>query len=315
MKPLVFVLIGEPVLCEEKRKEIITSLQKEFGLNLAVTLKHAGDFLLTHLISEARTLPFLASAQVFCLPNADRFTKNDLELWNLYFQSPNPQTQFIFEAESLEKNHPILEWGRQKGQVFSLQMQREKMVGNLVRKKIKQAKKEITSEALQLLESRLGDSFAFIDTLLEQLILRSGQKLSIERSDVEALEEKFTRFEGFDLVQALAQKNLPKALEILNDLLEFSQDVPSLVGLLHWQFRRFWEAKKWLAQGISEREISSRLRLFSGRDSLFFKHLQRFSQEKLEKILEALFELDWRLKTGRAEGRYEMETWLVSAVG
>ena len=314
--PLFFLLIGDSFLCEEKHKELIASLQKEFGSDLAVTLRQTGDLPVATLLTEARTLPFLARAQVFSLRDAHQFTKNDVELWSTYRQSPHPQTFFIFETESLEKNHPFLEWARGAAQVFLLQPQSRKMVADFIQRKLSLSKKKITAEALDLLESRLGDSFLFLDSLLDQFILHSGEHSEIDREAVEALEEKFIRFEGFDLIEALGERNLPRALEILNDLLELNgQDVPSLVGLLHWQIRRFWEAKKWLAEGLSEREVSSRLRLFSKRDSLFFRHLRRFSAEDLERILDGLFQLDWRLKTGRAEGRYEMESWLVNATG
>lgn len=311
-----YLLIGDPFLCEEKRRELIASLQKEFGQELAVVVHRAEDIPLETLLSEARTLPFLARAQLFCLRDADRFTKGELELWSTYFQSPSTHTIFLFEAESLEKNHPLFGWARKSGRVFSLQPEREKVVSNFIRRKLGESQKKITAEALELLESRVGDSFVFLDSVLDQLILHVGNRSEIDRAAVEALDDKLTRFEGFDLIQALAQRDFPKALEILNDLLELSgEDATSLVGLLHWQLRRFWDAKRWLAQGLMEREVASRLRLFGSRHTLFFKQLHRFSTGDLEKILEGLFDLDWRLKSGRAEGRYAIESWLATSIG
>lgn len=315
-RPHLFVLVGDSFLCEEKRKEILASLQKEFGSDFAVTVRRSDDLPVLQLLAEARTLPFLAPAQLLCVREADQFTKNDLELLSAYFESPPPQTFFIFEAEKLEKDHPLLEWARGSGQIFSLRAQPGRIVQDFIQKKLKQAGKKIMPEALRLLESRVGDSFIFLDSLLDQLILYSGEKPEIDRAAVEAFEEKLVRFEGFDLIEALQERNLPKALEILNDLLEVSGgDFPSLLGLLHWQLRRFWEAKKWLAEGAGEGDVSRRLRLYPPRDSIFFKHLGRFSFDELEKILETLFDLDWRLKSGWADGRYEIESWLVNAIG
>lgn len=312
----LFVLIGDPFLCEEKRKEILLSLKKKFGPNLALTLRQAGDTPVESLLSEARTLPFLAPAQVFCLREAERFSKKDLEPWDSYFKSPHPHSFFIFEASSLERGHPFLQWARSGGEIFSLGAESGKLVRHFIREKLRQAQKQMTGEALELLESRCGDSLVFLDSVIDQLIVCAGEKREIDRAAVEAFEEKLIHFEGYDLMEALAERKLPKALEILGDLLTLSsQDPVSLMGLLHWQIRRFWEAKKGLAEGVPEREISSRLRLFGARGSLFFQHLQRFSLKELEGILEGLFDLDWRLKTGRAEGRYEVETWLVNAIG
>ncbi|MBI4115864.1 MAG: DNA polymerase III subunit delta [Candidatus Omnitrophica bacterium] len=290
--PSYFVLVGDSFLCEEKRKEIITAFEKEINSRIPVSLKRAGETPLETILSEARTLPFLTQAQAFCLRDADQFKKGEIELLANYFESPPPQTLFIFEAESLEKNHPLLTQIGKKRQVFFLRGGGERITSDFIQRKLKQAKKKITPEALGRLISQVGDSFIFLDTLLEQLILYSGDKQEIDRSCIEAFEERLEEFEGGDFVQALSDKNLPRALEILNDLLEINaRDFPAVVGLLHWQLRRFWEAKK---------------------ES---KQLGRFSLKELEEILEGLFELDWKLKSGRAEGRYEVETWLINATG
>lgn len=312
----LFVLVGDPFLCEEKRNEILLSLKKELRVSdLPLKAGRAGEVPVAELLSEARTLPFLAEAQVFSIRDADQFTKNDLELWEAYFRSPHPRSFFIWEAESLDRGHPFLELARRRGQAFLLRFQRERIASDFIRRKLKQAGKKITAEAEGLLLTRVGDSFIFLDSILDQLILYTGERPEIDRSAVEAFEEKWARLEGFDLLDALGQKDLAKAIEILNELLELSgQDATSLVGLFHWQLRRFWEARRWLEEGVPEREIALRLKLYSGKEALFFKQARRFSVEELERILEGLFELDGRLKTGKAEGRYEIEDWLARAI-
>ena len=311
-----FILIGDPFLCEEKRREILAALAKEYGPDLAITLRRAGDLPIPELLSEARTLPFLAPAQVLGLRDADRLTKGDLELLETYFQSPLPQTLFLFEAESLDRDHPLFERGKKSGQIFQLNPERGKLSGEFIRRKLNQAGKKISGDALSLLEEHVGESLVFLDSVLEELILRAGEKPVIDREAVEACEEKLAHFEGFDLLDAMTQKDLGKALERMEDLLETSgSDFPALVGLLHWQLRRLWEAKRWLREGTAEREVARRLRLYSGREPAFFASVRRFSEENLRKMLEGLFKLDRNFKTGRAEGRYEIESWLAQAIG
>ena len=233
-----------------------------------------------------------------------------------YFESPAPRSFFLLEAESLENGHPLFEAARRNAQAFVLRIQRDKMVSDFIQRKLKRAGKKMASDAQELLESRVGEAFIFLDSLLDQLILSAGEKPEIGRSDVERFDEKLARFEGFDLLETLARRELAGAIEILNDLLEASgQDLPSLIGLLHWQLRRFWEARKGLEEGRGEREIASKLRLYSGKEQVFFKQVRHFTVLELEKILEGLFELDWKLKSGRAEGRCEIEDWLARAIG
>lgn len=316
MKGFLFLLLGDPFLCEEKRKGIVAALEKEFGRDLSLTLLRAGEIPLSELLAQARTLPFLAPAQVFVIQMADRFTKNDFDLWKKYFESPHPQSFFILEAESLGKGLPFLDWAGAAGQLYLLERESSRITADFIRRKLQQAGKTIAADALHLLESQVGEALIFLDSFLEQLILYAGEKKEIDRSAVEALEEKLLHFEGFDLLEALAGRNLAQSLEILNDLLEASaRDFPSLLGLLHWQLRRFWQAKQGLSEGASEREVVSQLRLSPNRAASFFKQLGRFSMQELEEMIERLFELDWAFKTGRAQGRGEVERWLVQALG
>ena len=311
----LFVLIGHPFLCEEKRKVIIASLEKEFGSPLAVTLRQAGEAPVAEWILEARTLPFLVSAQVFSIRDADQFAKSDWNLWQEYFESPHSKSFFIFEAASFEKNPGVVEKAAQAKQVFLLKPQTESMVARFIQEKLKRSAKTMNPETQRLLEARVGDSFLFLDSLLDQLILCTGERSEITPADLEILDEKLIQLEGSDLLRSLAERNAPRALAALNDLLEANfRDFSSVSGLLHWQLRRLWEAKKWQAQGLGEREIAAKLRLSPARTTYFFRELKRFSLEELERILEGLFELDGQLKTGNAEGRYEIERWLISGI-
>lgn len=285
----LFVLVGDPFLCEEKRKELLTSLQKEFGSNLSVSLRRAGDFSVKDLLSEARTLPFLSPAQVFCARDAHEFTKDEILLWGEYFKSPNPQSFIFFESDALEKTHPFIQWANQAKQVYFLQAESPRVASRFIQEKLKRAGKKITSDAQRLLEEQVGDSYLFLDSVLERLVALAGEKIEIDRSLVSAVQEKLEQFQTADLLNAISERNSAKALAVLNDLLDENfRDFPAVLGLLHWQLRRLWEVK-----GPSS----------------------RFTKRELEKILEGLFGLDWQLKTGRAEGRYEIESWLVRTLG
>ncbi len=316
MKFPLFVLVGHPFLSEEKRKEILASLEKEFGSPFPVTVRRALEVPVAQLVNEARTLPFLASAQAFCLREADQFTKSDWAIWQEYFESPHPRSFFLFEAESFEKNPPLVERASEARQLFFLRPKADSMRARFIREKLGRAGKTMIPEAERLLGSRVGDSFLFLDSLLDQLILYTGERKEIGPADLEILDEKLIQLGGDDLLRALAERNVGRALEALNDLLEANfRDFPSVSGLLHWQLRRLWEAKRWQAQGVGEREITSKLRLSPARTSYFFQELDRFSLVELERILEGLFELDRELKTGNAEGRYEIERWMISGIG
>ena len=75
MKSPFFLLIGDPFLLEEKRKNLLAAFEKEWGPELVTSRLEAGDLSLESVLAAARTLPFLAPAQVFCIRQAEKFKK------------------------------------------------------------------------------------------------------------------------------------------------------------------------------------------------------------------------------------------------
>ena len=99
-----------------------------------------------------------------------------------------------------------------------------------------------------------------------------------------------------------------RALKVFRDLMDFYEaELFSLVGILHWQLRQLWQAAMLLASGVSEREISSKLRMSPSRLSA----LRRFPVEKLESAMEALYQIDRKSKSGQIEGISGLESWLL----
>jgi DNA polymerase III delta subunit len=62
-----------------------------------------------------------------------------------------------------------------------------------------------------------------------------------------------------------------------------------------------------LTSGVSEREISSKLRMAPSRLSA----LRRFPVARLESAIEALYQIDRKSKTGQVEGVSGLEAWLL----
>ncbi|MDA9101245.1 hypothetical protein N9K06_01070, partial [Omnitrophica bacterium] len=102
-----------------------------------------------------------------------------------------------------------------------------------------------------------------------------------------------------------------RALLLLEQVMEAQDDLFGLMGLLHWQIRKLWHGKYLLEHGYSERAMLEACKISPKQAPYLLRQLKSFSLKKLEEALEGLFQIDWKFKSGRAQGPLEIESWLL----
>ncbi len=309
----LYLLAGDSFLVEEKSKTLQAAIRSAVKGEVPTHVYHLSEAGIEKVLTEARSLPFLAQAQIFRVKEADTLKAEEAELLREYLEHPSPSAYLIFEAPSLDRRSVFTQLLERLGEVHALEDREKKSASaQLIREKLKQSGKTMTPQALTRLEAQAGDAPAFLDSIVEQLIIHAGAKTQITEEMVAFFEENWQEVDGFKLTDALANQNTAETLRLLRQLVGDSErDLISLLGLLHWQVRRFWQARVLLEEGRPEGEVLKRCRVYPNQASHFLRQLKRFTRKKLETALEGLFQLDWKLKTGRAEGLSALESWLV----
>ena len=310
-----FLLVGDSFLIAQKIISLLKIIEKNHPGEIPQSLFQLSEVSLEEILTQARTLPFLASAQVFRLREAEELKKADLELLAKYLEHPAPSSYLIFEADELDKNHGLVKTMETTGKVFFLEERQKKSVAqHFIQEKLKYAGKSISPAALARLGEAFEDNPIFLNSALDRLITYAGKKPQITEAMVEMFEENFNRINVFDLCQALAARETAKALRLLREWLdEESEDETKLVGLLHWQIRRLWLAKVLLEKGENPNQVFKKCKIPPYQTSSFMQQLQFFSREKIEQIAEDLFRLDGKLKTGQLDPAAALEAWLVQS--
>ncbi|MBI3316390.1 MAG: DNA polymerase III subunit delta [Candidatus Omnitrophica bacterium] len=310
--PLTYLLIGDPFLVENKFREIFEDRKKNLKAEPHLASFRLTETALETVVSEARGLPFTAPFQIFRIKEIEKLKEKNLESLEQYLEKPSDFTGLIFESPSLPADHALVKLLTQKGKVLRFdEAQLKGSVAPFTRAKLKQFGKTLTAPALQRLEEQFADAPIYLDSVLEQVIAYSGKKSEIDESMIEAFQENWSQPSAFELTDAIAGRRRGEALQLLKTLLEEDKDLIGLVGLLHWQMRRFWQAKVLLEGGKSEAEVLKRVKVYGYQTGKFTQALRSFSRRQLEMALEELFQLDWDLKTGRVEGIAAMESWVL----
>ena len=308
-KPFIYLFTGDEFLRRSKIESLLGELIP--GSLRATNLPrfYPDDLDWSFVLAQASTPSLMGGAQVFWISQADEFKKSDFSAFESYCSRPARESYFIFEADELAASHPLAKLVGRFGKHAHLGRKSAEDGLELFRSKLKRFGKTLTPDAWQVLQDRLGGSARLMDMALDQLILYSEES-AIDEQAVLALADEFLRYEPFDLTEALARKDISEALKIFHFFYDLSGDMTSMVGLIHWQLKRIWQAKKISARGGSPDEISRALRIPPFRLTSFLNQAKRFDLKTVERLLEALWQIDWSSKTGACEESVAMEAFL-----
>jgi len=310
--PQAFLVVGDPFLIEEKVKSLCAGMAAQIQGDLNRQTYYLADTELERVLTEARSLPFLAAGQIFQLRDLHKLKKADLETLQHYLEKPFPATFLILETQDLEKTDALVKLMETFGAVYFLSAKEDRSSARqFIRDKLKHAGKTMSAPATAMLEQAIGDMPSFLDSMLERLIIYAGTQAEITEAMVETFEEDWTEADIFKLVNAIADRRAEEACTTLHRLLENNEnDIVGLLGMLHWQIRRLWVGAVLTEEGVPVGEMQKKANVFYKQAPFFMQQLRKFSRKQLEEALEGLFQLDWKMKSGRADGRIALETWV-----
>ena len=307
-KPFIFLFTGDEFLRRSKIESFLGELIPSALRITNLSRFYPDDLDWPVILSQAATPSLMGGVQAFWISQADQVKKGDWSAFESYCSQPAGESYFVFEADELSVSHPLAKLAGRFGKHFQFGRQKGDNGLESLRSKLKQFGKTLTPGAWHVLEERLGGSMRLMDTALEQLILYS-EGSTINETAVQGLTKEFLRYEPFDLTEALAQKDITEALRIFHFFYDANGDLASIIGLLHWQLKRIWQAKKILVRGGGSDEISRTLRIPPFRLNSFLNQAKRFDLLAVEKLLEMLWRIDWNTKTGVWDEAVAMETF------
>jgi DNA polymerase-3 subunit delta len=198
----------------------------------------------------------------------------------------------------------------------------------IVADKLKKHGKNITPDAFSELQKKTGNDMRQIFDELDKLVTFVGDRLRIEKRDIEDLVTKTSFDRIFDLTNAIGQRSLPLALSNLKSILEKGEPPVRINHMLIRQIRFLLQAKLLLenkdlstdiprmsydafqkrvykklpTEVVSKLPESKQLNLLKQHPyalHITLRQANNFTVQELTNAMEQLLEADIKLKTGR----------------
>lgn len=318
----VYVLYGqEEFLIEETVNLIINSVlsneEKEFNLSLFDMNEVPIDI----AIEDAETLPFMGDKRVVIIKDPVFFTGNkdktkvehDLKRLEQYLEMPSPDAIVIFTGnyDKLDERKKIVKLLKKNGEVLQASIMDEKAIHTWIKNKVMETDKEIDDEAIGLLLQLVGPKLMLLANEIEKLVLYIGEDTMIDSSAIRNLVPRTLEQNVFALIDMIVKRRSEDALLFFYDLLEQKEEPIKILSLVAGQFRLIYQVKELYKRGYGQNQTGTYLKVHPYRVKLAGDQAAKFSEEELQKIMNDLAEIDYKMKTGKMDKKLLIELFIL----
>lgn len=262
------------------------------------------------VIELAETLPFFAEQRVILIENSG-FFKNSCERLAEYLPKTPSTTHFIFVEDEVDKRSKCYKAVQKTGKVVEFATQTEELLTRWILSRLKKEGKNITGSVMQLFLSKTGTDMGNIDRELEKLICYTMGRPVIEAADVEVIATEQTQNKIFEMVNAIAEHNQRKALDLYYDLLTLKEPSMRIMYLISRQFQILLNVKDMSARGMDQASMAKIAGIppFAVRRNV--SQAKGFSMEQLKQALRDGVDLEEAVKNGRMNDQMAVEIFLM----
>jgi len=187
--------------------------ESEASFNLTVFYGRDADW--AAVVNACRRYPMFAERQVVLLKEAQQM--KDIEKLESYIDNPLSSTIFVvsYKDKKVDARTKFAKLLKQKGEMVTTKKMYDNQLPQWANEMVEQHGLSINQKALALLVDHIGNDLSRIENEIEKLAVNLGTRKNITEDDIEKYIGVSKEFNVFELQDALAKKNLPKAIRII----------------------------------------------------------------------------------------------------
>jgi DNA polymerase-3 subunit delta len=314
----IYVIAGEEkslvdAECEKLLETLLEQEQRTIGLFNA----DPEGVSASEVLDELHTVPFLTEKRVVLIKGADKFVSENRELLEKYFDNPCPSGIFILTVNSWPERTKLAKKLLTTGKLLHVtQPKRWQLPRRLVQYAHDAHAKSLSEAAAEFLIELAGDELVQLYGEVDKLALFAQGEKSITEQHIESLIGHNRIFSTFTVIDAVIAGDITQAIYRLRSM--FAEDKTAkytVVGAFAFHFRRMFNAKVLLENGVGSAEIAKKLRIWSDKDNDFFAQLRKMSLKEIGDILQQLAATDYAIKTGRTKAEAAVEQLVLKLAG
>ncbi|HMF72363.1 MAG TPA: DNA polymerase III subunit delta [Flavitalea sp.] len=188
--------------------------ESESSFNLSIY--YGKDAIWSDIINACMRYPMFAERQVVILKEAQQM-KDSAKLEG-YIERPLKSTIFVvaYKDKKIDGRSRLAKILKESGGLVTTKKMYDNQLPEWTTELVRSKGYGIQPKALQLLVDHIGNDLSRIDNEVNKLLLNIGSRKTISEDDVERFVGISKEYNSFELQTALARKDLPRAMKIIN---------------------------------------------------------------------------------------------------
>ena len=187
--------------------------EAESGFNK--TVFYGKDANWADVVTACRRYPMFAERQVVLLKEAQQM--REVDKLEMYVERPLSSTVFVvsYKEKKVDGRSKFAKLLKEKGEVFTSKKLYESQMPEWTSELIKSKGYTISNKALLLLVDHIGNDLSRMHNEIEKVMVNLSNRKNITEDDIENYVGISKDFNVFELQEAIAAKDLPKAIRII----------------------------------------------------------------------------------------------------
>lgn len=273
-------------LMKEAERNLLT--EAEAGFNLTVFYGREANW--ADVVNACMRYPMFADRQVVLLKEAQQM--KELDKLEGYISNPLKSTVFVVghKEKKVDGRSKLAKMLKDKTELLQTKKMYDNQLPGWTEKLVASKGYQINQKALMLLVDHIGNDLSRIDNEVDKLLLNLGSRKTITEDDIEQYVGVSKEFNVFELQDAIAKKDLAKAIRIIS-YFEGNPKAGPIQMVLPALYNFF--SKVFQVFGVTSRDekaVASSLGVSPFFVKDYLAAAQRFDYEGIERILLLLHE-------------------------
>lgn len=232
IKPIYFLMGEESYYIDFITRFIEKNVLSEEEKGFNQTIYYGRDVKIEDIVSASKRFPMMAERQVIIVKEAQDLSRT-IENLVSYAEKPQPSSVLVFcyKYKKLDKRKKIYKAIQKNGVIFESKKIYDNQLPDWIRRVLAQKGHTISPKASQMLVEFLGNDLSKINNELEkiQLIVKPENQISAQIIEKNIGISK--DYNNFELINALAHKNIKKAFSIIQYFSQNPKNHPTVVSV------------------------------------------------------------------------------------
>lgn len=265
------------------------------------------------IIDLAETLPFLAEKRVFFIDGSGLFKSGGEKLAE-YLAAPSETAYFVFTEGEVDKRSKLYKIVNTKGYAVEFAVQDENTLKRWIAGILKKEGKQAAESVVRLFLTKTGANMENIQMELEKLVCYCMDRDMITAEDVEAVCTNHISNHIFEMINAIADQQQKKAMQLYYDLLALKEPPMRILFLIARQCNILLQVKEMKALGYDNKTIGSKVGLAPFIAGKYVTQASRFKSADLRRAVARCVETEEAVKTGRMNDVLSLEMLILTVL-